>query len=79
MLVALSIVYTEVGSFGYHEQKEYWVWLKLLYYLLTDLVFLALLNLIVREQDNQNKIIQKHSEESRAFPNSELERTLFDM
>mmetsp|Transcript_18412 Transcript_18412/g.33138 ORF Transcript_18412/g.33138 Transcript_18412/m.33138 type:complete len:178 (-) Transcript_18412:836-1369(-) len=78
LLVALYIVYFGTENFKDLQDKDCYVGLKLAFYLMTDLVFLGLLNCIIREQVKQDKSIQKHSEESRNAL-SDIERTLYDM
>jgi hypothetical protein len=61
LLISLMIVEIEVSSFNYDDSTDYYVFLKLIYYLLTDLVFLVLLNLIVNAQETHGTEVQKSS------------------
>lgn len=80
LLISLMIVEIEVTNFNYDDSAGYWVLLKLLYYLLTDLVFVALLHVIIRAQTQHDTEIQKFHDQTLSFrghSNSSL-RTLVD-
>jgi hypothetical protein len=75
LLISLMVVEIEVNSFNYDDSTDYYVFLKLIYYLLTDLVFLVLLNLIVKAQETHGTEIQKYSDQSFSGVYSTVHRT----
>jgi len=81
LLISLMIVEIQVNDFNYDDSASYWVLLKLVYYLLTDLVFIVMLNVIVKSQVKQDSEFQKFSEEhlnTRGYTSSTLHRTFVD-
>jgi hypothetical protein len=56
------LVLSLVMKGNYNESTDQRVLLKLMYYLITDLVFLVFLNLLVKVQESQDSDIQKYTE-----------------
>jgi hypothetical protein len=75
LMVAVFLLGVEITEFNYDYSRDYWVYLKLSYYLCTDLLFLVILNLIIREQSKQSKEVNTLSEGVETREDSELERT----
>lgn len=72
------IVEIESKGFRYDDNEPYWVVLKLLYYLVTDLTFIVMLNVIVKTQEHNESEFLMISSDNLSFADSVLNQTFED-
>lgn len=63
-MLVIMLLEIEVDQFKFGDSNNYWIPIKVVYFVITDLVFLVLLNIIIRAQTQQDNQIQNYSEDS---------------